>query len=63
MLTGMGRAVLLDRWITHMQEADGVWLATCNEVSTWWRQNNMAIKLWPQNPDHAGPPVKPAPLY
>ncbi len=44
MLSGMGRAVLLDRWITHMQEADGVWFATCNEVSTWWRQNNMAVK-------------------
>jgi peptidoglycan/xylan/chitin deacetylase (PgdA/CDA1 family) len=35
-----GRAVLLDRWIDHMQEDGAVWFATCQEVSTWWRTNN-----------------------
>jgi peptidoglycan/xylan/chitin deacetylase (PgdA/CDA1 family) len=34
-----GRAVLLDRWIGHMQEAGGVWFATGREVSAWWRTN------------------------
>ncbi|RAX14929.1 polysaccharide deacetylase [Pseudarthrobacter sp. AG30] len=35
-----GRAVLLDRWMAHMQASDEVWFATCAEVSRWCRTNN-----------------------
>ena len=34
-----GRAVLLDRWIRHMKDADDVWFSTCADIATWWRQN------------------------
>lgn len=31
-----GRAILLDRWIQHMRDADGVWFGTARDIATWY---------------------------
>lgn len=36
-----GRAALLDRWIQHMKDADGVWFSTGRDIATWHQQKQL----------------------